>query len=352
MASRPEQCGSSIAFPRHHFARPKGLPAWFGGPLNRPSVLLRLRVFARRRTLDVQLARANQPKEATWPHHRPHTISTFRSTATTARSRRTFSACSSTSSTSLIGKQAHWNVEGRHFRSVHLFLDELVESWLGFADQVAERAVALGASPDGQAETVVGSSKMDALPAGALSDVAVKDAIAAGSPAWSRARGSGSPELPSSTRSPRTCSSPWPPRSRSRSGWSAPSDRAPDHDEPEARGKRDEDRGRLRRVRRRTRGLKRAAELADGHAELVVVAAAEPRAGAGITEGAHLDPSEIARRRKDLEEAKALLADRAIEAETIEAQGDPGDVVIEAANDADLIVVGSRGLNPLQRLLL
>ncbi len=68
-------------------------------------------------------------------------------------------------------------MEGRQFRSVHLFLDELVESWLGFADQVAERAVALGASPDGQAETVAGSSEMDPLPTGALSDVAVIDAI-------------------------------------------------------------------------------------------------------------------------------------------------------------------------------
>jgi len=47
----------------------------------------------------------------------------------------------------LSGKQAHWNVQGRQLRSVHLFLDELVASWRAFADQVAERAVALGASP-------------------------------------------------------------------------------------------------------------------------------------------------------------------------------------------------------------
>lgn len=77
----------------------------------------------------------------------------------------------------LIGKQAHWNVEGRQFRSLHLFLDELVESWLDSADQVAERAVAIGASPDGQAETVAGSSEIEPLPAGALSDAAVIDAI-------------------------------------------------------------------------------------------------------------------------------------------------------------------------------
>ncbi|MGH3266249.1 MAG: hypothetical protein ACRDNS_30130, partial [Trebonia sp.] len=29
----------------------------------------------------------------------------------------------------LIGKHAHWNVEGRHFRSVHHELDELVDAW-------------------------------------------------------------------------------------------------------------------------------------------------------------------------------------------------------------------------------
>jgi starvation-inducible DNA-binding protein len=78
----------------------------------------------------------------------------------------------------LIGKQAHWNVEGPQFRSVHLFLDELVDSWRAFADQVAERAVASGAAPYGQAETVAGTSEIVPLPAGALSDMAVIDAIA------------------------------------------------------------------------------------------------------------------------------------------------------------------------------
>jgi nucleotide-binding universal stress UspA family protein len=100
------------------------------------------------------------------------------------------------------------------------------------------------------------------------------------------------------------------------------------------------------------RALERAATLAGEHGRLVVVAAAESHARTGITEGAHLDPSEVERRRNDLEEAKASLSDRGLEVETIEAQGDPGHVIVEAAKDADLVVVGSRGLNPVQRLLL
>ena len=100
------------------------------------------------------------------------------------------------------------------------------------------------------------------------------------------------------------------------------------------------------------RALERATTIAGESKRIVVVAAAESRAGAGITEGAHLDPSEVERRRRDLEDAKAYLSGRGIEAQTIEAQGDPGDVVVEMAKDADLAIVGSRGLNPLQRLLV
>ena len=100
------------------------------------------------------------------------------------------------------------------------------------------------------------------------------------------------------------------------------------------------------------RALERATTIAGENKRIVVVAAAESRAGAGITEGAHLDPSEVEGRRRDLEDAKAYLSGRGIEAKTIEAQGDPGDVVVELAKDADLAIVGSRGLNPLQRLLM
>src|SRR4051795_8376653 len=61
---------------------------------------------------------------------------------------------------SLIGKQLHWAVVGPLFRPLHLHLDELVDSWHELADTVAERAVALGYVPDGQARAVTGGSEL------------------------------------------------------------------------------------------------------------------------------------------------------------------------------------------------
>lgn len=55
---------------------------------------------------------------------------------------------------SLIGKQAHWNIVGPRFRSIHLQLDELVSTARSFADTVAERSAALGLPPDGRPETI------------------------------------------------------------------------------------------------------------------------------------------------------------------------------------------------------
>ncbi|WP_194819939.1 Dps family protein [Nocardia sp. XZ_19_385] len=69
---------------------------------------------------------------------------------------------------SLTAKQAHWNVVGPHFRSVHLQLDELVDSAREFSDSVAERAAALGISPDGRAATVAADAAE--FPSGYLSD--------------------------------------------------------------------------------------------------------------------------------------------------------------------------------------
>jgi starvation-inducible DNA-binding protein len=77
---------------------------------------------------------------------------------------------------SLAGKQAHWNLVGRLFHPLHLFLDELIESWRDAADAVAERAVALGYQPDGRAGTVVEHSILEPLPEGQILDA---DAIAA-----------------------------------------------------------------------------------------------------------------------------------------------------------------------------
>ena len=56
---------------------------------------------------------------------------------------------------SLIAKQAHWNVVGPNFRSVHLQLDELVTTARGLVDDVAERAAALGVAPDGRPSAVL-----------------------------------------------------------------------------------------------------------------------------------------------------------------------------------------------------
>lgn len=81
----------------------------------------------------------------------------------------------------LVAKQAHWNVVGRFFRSVHLQLDELVAEARQFADDVAERTAALGVPPDGRAVTVAGGSGVPEFSAGWRTDrevaVAVTDAL-------------------------------------------------------------------------------------------------------------------------------------------------------------------------------
>ena len=65
---------------------------------------------------------------------------------------------------SLIAKQAHWNVVGSNFRSAHLQLDELVSTARNYVDEVAERANAIGVSPNGKAKTVVESSGLPDYP--------------------------------------------------------------------------------------------------------------------------------------------------------------------------------------------
>jgi starvation-inducible DNA-binding protein len=74
---------------------------------------------------------------------------------------------------SLIGKQLHWSVVGAHFRPLHLYLDELIDSWRVLADTVAERAVAVGVWPDGQAGTVAAGSELRGIERGPVEDHSV-----------------------------------------------------------------------------------------------------------------------------------------------------------------------------------
>jgi starvation-inducible DNA-binding protein len=64
----------------------------------------------------------------------------------------------------LVGKQLHWTVVGELFRPLHAQLDELVESSRDLADTVAERIIAIGGSPDGQASTVASGSGWVSIP--------------------------------------------------------------------------------------------------------------------------------------------------------------------------------------------
>lgn len=66
----------------------------------------------------------------------------------------------------LLGKQAHWNVVGPQFRSVHLELDEIVTLSRDSYDRVAERLATLGVAPDGRAETVANTSELAPFPDG------------------------------------------------------------------------------------------------------------------------------------------------------------------------------------------
>lgn len=71
----------------------------------------------------------------------------------------------------MCGSCLAWNVTGRHFRSLHAQLDELTDQVRAAADNVAERAVAIGYSPDGRAVMVAKESPLADVPEGRIADI-------------------------------------------------------------------------------------------------------------------------------------------------------------------------------------
>lgn len=96
------------------------------------------------------------------------------------------------------------------------------------------------------------------------------------------------------------------------------------------------------------RALDRAAEIAAAEeAELVIVSVEPPSLPAP-------DEEELAQANEALAKAEKRLAGSGVRMRAVAARGEPADEIIRVAKevDAELIVVGTRGLNLLQRALL
>src|SRR6187397_679624 len=62
-------------------------------------------------------------------------------------------------------KQAHWNVKGPHFISLHELFDQVNAAVEDYVDDIAERAVQLGGVAEGTARTVARLSSLTEYPA-------------------------------------------------------------------------------------------------------------------------------------------------------------------------------------------
>jgi starvation-inducible DNA-binding protein len=75
-------------------------------------------------------------------------------------------------------KVAHWNVKGPHFASLHPLFEQFATGLAGFNDELAERAVTLGARVAGTARQVTRASRLAELPAEVAQGLELSAALA------------------------------------------------------------------------------------------------------------------------------------------------------------------------------
>lgn len=75
-------------------------------------------------------------------------------------------------------RQAHWNVKGPNFAALHALFDDVSAHSLGWADTLAERAVALGGQALGTAATVAKTSSLPGFPTGASAAATLLESLA------------------------------------------------------------------------------------------------------------------------------------------------------------------------------
>lgn len=68
-------------------------------------------------------------------------------------------------------KQAHWNVKGEQFISLHKLFDEFAEALTGYVDEIAERAVQLGGTAMGTNRMSAAESRLPEYPSEVMSSM-------------------------------------------------------------------------------------------------------------------------------------------------------------------------------------
>ena len=74
-------------------------------------------------------------------------------------------------------KQAHWNVRGRHFYSLHKLFDDLAGSVEAHLDDIAERVTALGGIAQGTIRQAAAASRLPEFPTAQKDDFAYVAAL-------------------------------------------------------------------------------------------------------------------------------------------------------------------------------
>jgi nucleotide-binding universal stress UspA family protein len=102
------------------------------------------------------------------------------------------------------------------------------------------------------------------------------------------------------------------------------------------------------------RALERAADLTEAFGSKLIVTSVARILVGGPRSAGPTDPTDpFGKHLQELVHARSFLEGRKIEAEYVPAVGEPADTIVEVADEhkADLIVVGTREPNILERLL-